>query len=265
MLSRWENTEPYSQPVQSIWLGGDRFPLPADLIKGLSFLLPFVQRKGNPVEEWVHLINGKLLVITNSLIVDYEISAEALPDLKFDAKVIRALSAFGSAPSYLINDQEDFCLEWDDGQRFFISSKGFLKPIWFGNYKPTNNDRSAAIDTYWGFDTGVALDDQTRSKLCRSLSPAKLHQDVFVSPRYVVSRMKSLPHVDGWTSEHVDDFENNSVRPMRFDRKAFVQMIKVAKEIDFTCSPVCFRHGNGRGLLIERTLGSDAPDLEWVE
>lgn len=90
-----------------------------------------MKRKGNPVEEWVHLINGKLLVVTNSLIVDYEISAETLLDLKFDAKVIRALSAFGSAPSYLINDQEDFCQKWDDGQRFFISRKGALKPIWF--------------------------------------------------------------------------------------------------------------------------------------
>ena len=50
-------------------------------------------------------------------------------------------------------------------------------------------------------------------------------------------------------------------RLMRFDREAFLKMIRVADEIDFAVLPVCFRHAHGRGLLIERTATTDSPDM----
>lgn len=264
MLQRWTNTRPYAQPVQPLVQAGERYTLPENLVCGLTLLMPFVKRKGNPVELWVHLIDGKLFVITNSLILDFEIAATALPDLKFSAHAIRVLAAFGTGPTHLAMDDDTFLWEWQNGQQLQMSCT-YGGPIWFGDHKPTNNARASAIDTYWRSNDGLVVHEKTRKTLRRSLSASKLHRDVYVSSGCVVSRMKNLKGSNDDTYVHIDDFENNAFRTMRFDRQAFLSMIKVASEIDFTCSPVCFRHENGRGLLVEKTLGSDIPDLEFSD
>lgn len=65
-----------------------------------------------------------------------------------------------------------------------------------------------------------------------------------------------------WTLQSCDAFPNNATRIMRFDRQAFLNTIRVADGIDFTVSPVCFRHAHGRGLLIERTSTLDNPNFD---
>lgn len=54
-------------------------------------------------------------------------------------------------------------------------------------------------------------------------------------------------------------FAANTEGLIRFDRKAFLAMLKVATEIDFAASPLCFRHAHGRGMLVRRTVGRDVP------
>ena len=262
LLQKWENTRPYEQPFQPIALDGERHALPCDLVDGLTFLLPFLKRKGNPVEIWVHLINTKLFVITNSLILDYEIANSSLPDLKFNANAIRTLGAFDTAPSNLMIQDDAFLWEWPNGEQLFVSSSGMMKPICFGDHKPTSDARASSINAYWGFNNGEAVSEETRKRLRRWLSASKLHRDVYVASGCVISRMKNLKGSNEDTLVGIDDFENNATRTMRFDRHAFVSMIKVATEIDFDSSPICFLHDNGRGLLVEKTLGSDVPDYE---
>lgn len=264
MLQRWTNTKPYAQPVQLLAQEGKRYVLPKQLVDGLSFLSPFVKRKGNPVEQWVHLINGNLFVVTNSLIQTFKINANSLPDLKFSAKAIGVLSAFEEAPTHMLIDDDVFYWEWQNSQQLQLSCS-HAGPVSFGDQKPINDARASAIEKYWGFTDGIVVQDETRKTLRRSLSASKLHRDVYVTSGCVASRMKNLKGSNDDTYVHIDDFENNAFRTMRFDRQAFLGMIRVASEIDFTCSPVCFRHQNGRGLLVEKTLGSDIPDLEFSD
>lgn len=102
----------------------------------------------------------------------------------------------------------------------------------------------------------------TRRGIRRMHGGAKLAKDIYLNEQEIVSRMSS----DGetWTSETSTPFLNNADRVMRFDRKAFLGMIKIAEEINFATSPVCFRHEHRRGMLIEQTLGTDLPDFEEV-
>lgn len=137
-----------------------------------------------------------------------------------------------------------------------------MKPIWFGDYKPTNHARASSINTYWDFNNGKVVGEETRKRLRRWLSASKLHRDIYVASGCVVSRMKNLKGSNEDTLVDINDFENNATRTMCFDRHAFVSMIKVATEIDFNSSPICFLHDNGRGLLVEKTLGTDIPDYE---
>ena len=65
-----------------------------------------------------------------------------------------------------------------------------------------------------------------------------------------------------WTSIGHFQFASEAARPMRVDRKAFAAMVKIATEFSFESSPICFRHDYGRGMLVERTLGSDVPEFD---
>lgn len=117
------------------------------------------------------------------------------------------------------------------------------------------------LDKHWQFQSGNPIDDEAREEFRRTFRTTKLHKDVYVFPRGMIARIYS-DKAKSFSSEHLVDFETNATRLMRFERRAFAQMMKIASQIDFQCSPVCFRHAGGRGLLVERTLGSDVPDLE---
>lgn len=262
MLQTFTNTRPYSQPRSPIVVEGDRYDLPLNFVEGLKALSPFVKRTGNPVETWVHLINGTLHVVTNSLLLEFIVGENTLPDLKFAPGAIRLLDAFGRAPKALHIDRHAFVFEWSDGQQLSFTANPALHTVWFGDHKPTSDARAATLGNYWQFGSGKPVSEANRKALRRSLSTSKIHKDVYLTPRGLISRMRSHKDADGYTSEHLNDSVANAARMMRFDRQAFLNMILVATEIDFNSSPVCFRHENGRGLLIERTLGSDTPDVE---
>lgn len=262
MLQTFTNTRPYCQSLSPLTVDGERYALPVDFVDYLAFLTPFVMRHGNPVEQWVHLIDAKLKVITNSLVLECDVAPNTLPNLKFKPKVIRTLEAFGSAPTSLTINLDSYLFEWDDGQQFFVSTKNSTGPIWRGDRDAEENPRANVIANNWCFDDGGKLDDETRLNIKRTLSQAKVHNDVYLSPLGLISRIKSHKSSGEFTSESLTDFESNVLQLMRFDRKPFLMMCNVATEIDFSCSPVCFRHPHGRGLLIERSPSPDAPDWE---
>jgi hypothetical protein len=246
----------YTQPIQPIELGGERYALPDDFLKGLKFLKPFLGRKFAPsVEKCVYLTDGKLYAFTNSLFVDFEIGDCELPSLEFSAAAINTLSAFRTAPSELLIDGDAFTFEWKNDQQLYFGDSDHYSPVWYAN--ALTDVRARTIDGQWLFKNGTGVDKETQRSIRRSQSWVKLWNDVYVATGCVYSR--------GQTLEQLDDFPNNATRLMRFERKAFAQMIKVATAIDFTTSPVCFRHSKGRGLLIERTLGSDVPDFEFSD
>lgn len=80
MLQTFTNTRLYCQPLSPLVVDGERYALPVDFVECLAFLTPFVTRRGNPVEQWVHLIDGKLKVITNSLILECDVAPNTLPN-----------------------------------------------------------------------------------------------------------------------------------------------------------------------------------------
>ncbi|MEP1768208.1 MAG: hypothetical protein ABJJ53_16400 [Sulfitobacter sp.] len=262
MLQTLVNTMPYAQPLSSIPTEGERVALPAKLFDGLVCLAPFVKRSGDQVEKWVHLINGKFYVVTNSLILEFAFGDNALPNLMFDPDIIRTLAAFDTAPQELVIGDNTFLFEWADGQELFMQGDAISGPVWFGGSKPMSDARAETVDKYWSFDDGKPVDDTARKTLRRALSAPKLHKDVYLTRKGLISRMRALKDVDGYTSEHLEPFETNATRMMRFELQAFARMIKVATQIDFQSSPVCFLHEGGRGLLVERSLGSDTPDVE---
>lgn len=105
---------------------------------------------------------------------------------------------------------------------------------------------------------GVTLNDETRSQLLQMHSgPAK---KFYINGDAAISRkaFRGRP----WSTEPITKSPVEVDRPMRFDPDAVLRVIRVAVEIDFATSPISFRHAHGRGLLIERTLGSDVPDGE---
>lgn len=116
-----------------------------------------------------------------------------------------------------------------------------------------------SFDRFWCFNKGTEITEETRRYVRKLITHKKLAADIFIDGQEVASRMSS----DGssWTFESTDPFPTNATRIMRFDRVAFLNMIRVADEIDFTASPVCFRHAHGRGLLIERSATLDNPDF----
>ena len=261
MLQTLTNTRPYAQPLSPIEVKGDRYALPANFVSGLAFLRPFIQRRGDIIEQWVHLLGGKLYVITNNLVIDYEIGSPDLPHVSFSPHAIRVLEAFAAEPSGVVYEFERLLFRWSDGQEFYINgSGGFLnhRPIYPSSqiHEQLAND---AFERFLQFNDCVVLTDDARKNLRRMHSGSKADKDIYLNDQSVLSRMNS----DGtsWTSETVTPFESGAERMMRFDRKAFLAMIKVAHEVSFSSSPVCFRHEHGRGMLIERTLGGDLPDF----
>ncbi|WP_339693652.1 hypothetical protein [Celeribacter baekdonensis] len=120
MLQTLTNTRPYAKPLSCAPNEGERVALPTKLFEGLVFLAPFVTRSGDQVEKWVHLINGQLYVVTNSLILEFAFGENTLPNLMFDPDIIRTLAAFDAAPQELVIGDNTFLFEWADGQELFI-------------------------------------------------------------------------------------------------------------------------------------------------
>ncbi|MBV1897707.1 MAG: hypothetical protein KUG70_14695 [Rhodobacteraceae bacterium] len=264
-LQTWEHTKPYTRPVQPITLSGDRYALPSDFVEGLAFLMPFPVKGRESFEKWVHLINGKLYVITNNMILDYSIGQNELPNLAFKAPaIIRILNSFDTPPTQLMIDDDTFLFSWDDGQVCCIVSFQ-PHPISIGGKNAPAH--ASTLDRHWNFQAGIALDEESRKTLRRMHGGSKLLSDLFLNPTATVSRGDGINRKrhDVAEVENLSPFPNNASRPMRFDRRAFLDMIKIATEIDFKSSPVCFRHEQGRGMLIERTLGLDVPDFDLAD
>lgn len=270
MLQTFENTRPHSQPLSPIEAKGERYALPPDFVSGLAFLRPFVQRRGDLIENWVHALGGKLYVITNNLVIDYEIGKTDLSHVGFGIHAIRVLEAFETPPSEVVYEFEKLHFRWSDGQEFYINgSGGFMnhRPIY-----PSSEAHEQAVndvfERFLRFNDRYELTDEMRKDILRMHrgGAAKKNfwpdKDIFVNGEAMASRASSAKNT--WTSQTTTSFENNAQRIMRFDRHAFLAMIRVAREINFATSPVCFLHEHGRGMLIERTLGSDLPDFEDV-
>ena len=258
------NTVPYAQPYSPIKVGGKRYAVPSDLTEGLRFLKRFLRRT-SVIEYKAHLITGNLYALTNNLIVEYEVGKNELPDLSFNPRGIQTLAAFDVSPAYLRHDGDEFCFHWDDGQELYVDASGAFiesKEVFRGNshYSEYAHD---AIDRFWRFRAGVTIDEETQKNFHRTHGGSQLANDVFLNGEEVASRMSSDRKT--WTMQQNTPFLANADRPMRFERKAFIHMLRVADEIDFSTSPVCFRHAHGRGMLVERTLGSDVPDFEQFD
>lgn len=180
VLQTFTNTRPYSQPFSTAPVEGDRFGLPQDFVEGLLFLADFVKRSGDPAETWVHLIGGKLYVITNSLILEFGIGENDLPDLKFSPRVIRTLEAFGTPPDTLSINGEQYLFAWADGQELFVEWKRHVRS---GAAKVISDARAAMLDKHWQFQSGNPIDDEAREDFRRTFQTTKLHKDVYVFPR----------------------------------------------------------------------------------
>jgi len=257
MLQTLTNTRPYAQPLSPIEVKGDRYALPANFVSGLAFLRPFVKPSGMDFEKQVGLLEGKLYVLTTSLVIEYDPGSLVLPDRWFSSETIRMLEAFKASPTEVYIDRDDLCFQWHDGQEFFVSLPNLL---------PGNTHRQMVDEAFTHcqpFIQGVEIADERRKGLLRMHrgGAAKKNfwpdKDIFINGQAIVSRASSVETT--WTLENTDPFPTNATRIVRFDRKAFLDMIRVADEIDFSTSPVCFRHAHGRGVLVERTLGSDIP------
>lgn len=254
MLQRFENTRPYAQPLSPIEAKGKRYALPPDFVSGLTFLRPLLSAKGQWLDTQVHLLNGKLYALTNKLIVEHVLGDLELRNWWFNSKTIRTLEAFQAPPSEVFVDGVEMCFRWCDGQAYHVRPMHDLLPG--DGYQRAADD---AFNRFWCFDQGIELIDETRRYIRKLINDKKLAPDIFIDGQAIASRASS--NGKNWTLESSDPFPTNATRIMRFDRKAFLDMIRVADEIDFTASPVCFRHAHGRGLLIERTATSDTPDF----
>lgn len=252
MFQRFENMRPYSHPLSPIPVNGDRYALPADFVNGLAFLRPLLPRKGDWFDTQVNVLGGKLYLLTTSLVIEYDAGSLDIPDWWFSPETIRMLEAFKTPPIEVHIDRADLCFQWHDEQEFFVHEPHLLRP--------GSTHRQMAVDAfahYRHFNQGVEVTNARRRDLRRMHGGAKLAKDIYLNDQEIVSRMSG----DGktWTSETSTPFLSNADRTMRFDRKAFLDMIRVADEINFSTSPICFRHAHGRGVLVERTLGSDIP------
>lgn len=254
MLQALTNTRPYAQPLSSIEVNGDRYALPGDFVSGIAFLRPILPRHGGWFHTQVCLLGGKLYSATNQLIVEYEPGESVLPNRWFDAKMIRTLEAFHTPPTELFSDGSEHHFRWDDGQELYMRQLHSLLPS-----DVHQRLVEESFSRFWRFNKGTKITEETRRYVKKLITYKKLAADIFIDGRVVASRMSS--DGDSWTFESTDPFPTNATRIMRFDRIAFLNMIRVADEIDFTASPVCFRHAHGRGLLIERAATLDNPDF----
>ncbi|SLN66771.1 hypothetical protein PEL8287_03706 [Roseovarius litorisediminis] len=244
---------PYSHPLSPIPVNGDRYALSADFVNGLAFLRPLVKPRGKDFEKQVGLLAGKLFVLTTSLVIEYDAGSLELPDFWFSPDVIRTLEAFGAPPTEVFVHRTDLCFRWQDEQEFFVRLHNLI---------PGSTHRQMvdeAFTHYQPFTQGVEVTNTTRRDLRRMHGDKKLAADLFINGQSAVSRMSSNGKT--WTHESTAPFLNNATRIMRFDRHAFLGMIRIADEIDFSISPVCFRHAHGKGLLIERTATLDTPEM----
>lgn len=242
MLQSWGSDFTYEQPVHLDRSDGQRFALPPNFVQGLAFLRPFT--------AWVQLIDGRLYAASNSLIVEYEIGACDFGNMSFSGKICRILAGFATAPEGIVIRRAKTLFTWTDGQDLFVdTSNQFWTPISWGS------DRIIA-DTFkqhWTFGVGTAIDDETRKSLRRMFHGGGTGRDVFLDGQAVLSRNPTR------TVETEATFPANTEGLIRFDRKPFLAMLKVATEIDFAASPLCFRHAHGRGMVVRRTIGRDVP------
>ncbi|MCE8526867.1 hypothetical protein KBY23_16435 [Ruegeria pomeroyi] len=253
MLQRLENTRPYSHPFSPIPVGDACYELPTDFVNGLAFLRPIVSAKGRSYETQVNLLGGRLYALTTKLIVEYDAGQVNLPNWWFSPGQIPILDAFGSPPAEVFVDGGDLCFRWPDGQECLLHGRR----LW-----PSDSHEQMAKDAFarfWRFDQGTEVTDEIRRSLRKKIGEKRLAPDIFLNGESLASRMSS--NGKNWTFESSDPFPTNAGRTMRFDRQAFLKMIRVADEIDFSTSPVCFRHAHGRGMLVERTATSDTPDF----
>ncbi|SMO77369.1 hypothetical protein [Ruegeria faecimaris] len=261
MLQTFTDTRPYSQPLSPLSVDGERYALPVDFVDGLAFLRPFVKRRCKMIENFVHILSGKLYIVTNNLVIDYDIGSTDLPNACLGPNEIRILEAFETPPVEVIFDSKMFHFHWEDGQQFYFGGSG-ASCVYLSS---ETHERAAndAFDRFLRFNDSVAITDAVKREIRRMHGGPKMAKDIFLNERAILSRMSS----DGetWTSVFTTPFENNADRVMRFDRQAFLGMIKIASEINFATSPVCFRHQHGRGMLVELTTGSDLPDFEEGE
>ena len=143
---------------------------------------------------------------------------------------------------------------WSNEQRLRVAKPGSC-------FSTSAGRRAAeAFGHCWNFEHGIKIGDETRKILRGNHGGAKPVDDAFVNGEFFHTHLQDKE--GKLSSERVTLFECNAGRLMRFDRTAFLDMMKVANEIDFSTSPVCFKHPNGRGLLVERTLGSFIPDFK---
>lgn len=183
------------------------------------------------------------------MILEFELGAK-LPEIKFGPRAIRLLNAFDKPPTNLLIGPKEYLFTWDDGQECYPTGD-YFGPISFNYHRAQTAPQIENLERYWDFKSGVGLEDDVRKRI-RSMHDARhMHNDLLVNPSTTISRYKED------NGENYVDFENNATRPMRFERRAFLDMIKIATEIDFTCSPVCFLHEHGRGMIVERTLGTN--------
>lgn len=252
MLQRFENKRPYSHPLSPIPASNDRYELPADFVNALAFLRPIVPAKGRRYETHVNLLGGKLYVLTTKLIVEYDLGKLNFPNWWLSTKTILILGAFETSPTEVFVDGGDLCFRWPDGQECLFHQRQHMRPS-------DTHERMAedAFACFWRFDRGTEVTDEMRSSLYTKIGERKLAPDIFINGDSLASRMSS--NGKNWTFESSDPFPNNATRTMRFDRQAFLNMIQVADEIDFSTSPVCFRHKCGRGMLVERTAALETP------
>ncbi len=241
MLQSWGTDFTYEQLVHLDRLDGQRFALSPNFVQGLDFLRPFT--------GWVQLIDGRLYAASNSLIVEYEIGACDLENMSFSGKICRILAGFATAPEGIVIRRAKILFTWADGQELFVdTSNQFWTPISWG----TDQIIADTFNQHWTFGVGTAIDDETRKSLRRMFHGGN-GRDVFLDGQAVLSRNTSR------TVESAVNFPANTEGLVRFDRKPFLAMLKVATEIDFAVSPLCFRHAHGRGMLVRRTVGRDAP------
>jgi hypothetical protein len=273
MLMTFDDSNSYPQPLTSISVSGQRHALPSDFVDGLSFLRRFVTKgpmisngKGVIVRNWdflesrVHVLDGTLYLLTNRLIVEYKIGENDLPNLSFDPEAIKSIEAFGAPPAHVIIGDEGFLFQWEDGQDLHIRAV-FAGPICWS--VDCCKVAVSAFEQHWcEFRRGI-VPTPDEGRHIQKLTRGRGSDDLYLNADTLVERMSS----DGkdWTSIGRFQFASGATRPMRFDRKAFAAMLKIATEINFQSSPICFRHEHGRGMLVERTLGSDVPEFAWEE
>lgn len=251
MLQRLETTHHLTHPLSPIPASGERYALPPAFVDGLSFLRPLVKPKGRRSDTNVNLLSGKLYLLTNLLIVEYDAGNLALPDWWFSPDAISILRAFGTAPCDARVDGSNLHFCWPDGQECLVH----LRDPMF----PSSTHRrmvDEAFSRFWRFEQGIEITDGTRRELRRHFGEKLNLPDIFIDRQTVA----------GWfgayRGQHCIPLPTNATRVMRFDRKAFLDMIRVADEIDFSVSPVCFRHARGRGLLVERTATMVQPTMD---